>query len=42
MVAQDAQAVAAFKPEHALVGKVTLRDGRTISVAGTSMHRGPP
>jgi hypothetical protein len=35
MVAQDAQAVAALKPEHLLGAKVTLRDGRTISVAGT-------
>jgi hypothetical protein len=34
MVAQDAQAVAAFKPEHLLAAKVTLKDGRTISVTG--------
>jgi hypothetical protein len=35
MVAQDTQAVAALKPEHPLGAKVTLKDGRTISVAGT-------
>jgi hypothetical protein len=34
MVAQDTQAVAAFKPEHLLAAKVMLRDGRSISVAG--------
>jgi hypothetical protein len=34
MVAQDAQAVAALKPEHLLAAKVTLKDGRTISVPG--------
>jgi hypothetical protein len=35
MVAQDSQAVAAFKPEHPLSAKVTLTDGRTMSVAGS-------
>ena len=34
MVAQDTQAVAAFKPERPLSAKVTLKDGRTISVPG--------
>jgi hypothetical protein len=35
MVAQDTQAVTAFKPEHLLAAKVMLKDGRSISVAGT-------
>jgi hypothetical protein len=35
MVAQDTQAVAAFKPEHVLTAKVTLKDGRTLSVPGS-------
>jgi len=35
MVAQDAQTVAAFKPERQLTAKVTLKDGRMISVPGS-------
>ena len=35
MVAQDTQAVAAFKPERQLSAKVTLKDGRTMMVAGS-------
>ncbi len=35
MVAQDPQTVAAFKPEQLLAAKITLKDGRLISVMGT-------
>jgi hypothetical protein len=35
MVAEDTQAVATFKPERSLTAKVTLKDGRTISVPGS-------
>jgi hypothetical protein len=35
MVAQDTQPVAALKPEHMIAAKVILKDGRTISVAGS-------
>jgi len=35
MVAQDAQTVAAFKPGRQLTAKVTLKDGRMISVPGS-------
>jgi hypothetical protein len=35
MVAQDPQVVAAFKPEQLLAAKITLKDGRVISVMGT-------
>jgi hypothetical protein len=34
LVAQDPQTVMALKPEHLVQAKVTLKDGRTISVAG--------
>jgi hypothetical protein len=35
LVAQDPQAVAALKPEHLIAAKITLKDGRVISVSGT-------
>jgi hypothetical protein len=35
MVAQDPQTVAAFKPEQLLAAKITLKDGRLITVMGT-------
>src|SRR5215475_11250635 len=35
LVAQDAQAVAALKPERLVPAKITLKDGRVISVAGS-------
>lgn len=35
LVAQDPPAVAALKPEHLIAAKITLKDGRVISVAGT-------
>ncbi|HEY2685804.1 MAG TPA: hypothetical protein VGI93_20005 [Steroidobacteraceae bacterium] len=34
MVAQDTQAVGTLKPEHLVAAKITLKDGRTLSVAG--------
>ena len=35
MVAQDLQAVAAIKPEHAIAAKVTLKDGRVFPLVAS-------
>ncbi len=35
MIAQDAQAAAALKPERAIAAKVTLKDGRVLPLSGT-------